>query len=543
MSTLTNALPLLGAIALGSTAASALTYKLYSKRVLLASTTQSTEPLTIEYPPLLPASSSDSAQKDNGDATAKGTKKDTSCRKLAVIIGWGGAQMKHLRRLQDAYAAKGFATVVVLPSMLIYFENGGCLGASAELLLLLRQYLLDLKESTAANDDSNPPPRILFHLHSNTGAFYYYTVMRVMRYSLFADVAKANFGTVYDSTPGHPSLFKLRPPEAFKGELAAFLEAEEKAGRFAESPILLRKSVAGALKGAAADATAASVESDVKGNMTPDPIFSLATPSLLKSPLPLSGSWRSVGFANGDKMNPFLWAFYSYIMAFVVTPLILRRNQYVHWFWWPVSFMVGLKEYAHTSIAKTFGGNRVPAPSSLSAPSAIDVSEDVHLTRYGALLTPHAIPSMERLARLLSDPTNTADGYAGNYAGAFRHLNAVVSLDRLVNRDIEAPTNAPELFLYSGGDKMVIEKDIHKYLFARLGSEYLNKTPAVFVHRFGKSPHVAHFLKHPEAYNACLDNFIAFALRAKELQLAAGRSVLPVLRVPGATSTGPLPKL
>lgn len=406
-----------------------------SGTVLRAATSQCYEPLRVELPP--------SAA---GDATR--------AHRVAVVSGWGGAMPKHLRRLVEWYQQRGYATVLVLPSMLPFLENGTCLGAGAELLLVLRDHLALLPPDAA--------PRVVMHTHSNTSTFYYYSVMRCMQYSPFSAVAAAYCGTVYDSNPGHPGVHNIATPAAF----APALEAHYAANPMAETPLAL-------LSGDA-----------------PVPA------------LPLDeAAWASTAFTKNN--NPVAWFAASAIMAMVATPIVIKRNAYLHPFWTPACFAVCYKEYAQ-STARWWLRRTVALLTTGSAANARPLT-----TRFSKRFSPHALPAMRRLAALIA---KAGDNGVTDEAEAFRHLTTLHSFCDMQNFDVRHPMPAAELFIYSRRDVLVKAKDTERYIYARAASPYEgSRVQHVFAHRFADTPHVCHFLKAPEEYGAVLERFLAFA--------------------------------
>lgn len=275
---------------------------------------------------------------------------------------------------------------------------------------------------------------------------------------MFKEVALAYSGIINDSNLGHPSLVTIKPPKSLSHELEKF----QKEHPFATTPLHLENLSA-------------------------------------QHPLPLDGSWKSYAFGINNSL--FSWAYFSVVMASVITPLVLKRNQYFHWFWTPTCFLVCFKEYAHTTLSNFVKHNILRDPSPVA-------------TRFGSLLTPHSVPSINAVAEEIAK--SKIDGCFGNKQKAIHILTGVICYDTLLNTDIIAPMNVPELLLYSQGDKLVPARDTERYIYARLASQYRDKSPALFAYKFEKTPHVAHFLKEPAVYTQCVEAFLRYCFSVKQ---------------------------
>ena len=122
---------------------------------------------------------------------------DDAPRGFVVVLGWLGAQDKHLKKYSDLLEEAGFATGRSIAPKSVLF------GTRAS----QRTYALQVLSATLA--DSAPALPIAFYLFSNGGAFVYRAMLPwLVSDPAFADVRARHRATCFDSAPCylHPDL-------------------------------------------------------------------------------------------------------------------------------------------------------------------------------------------------------------------------------------------------------------------------------------------------------------------------------------------------
>ena len=122
---------------------------------------------------------------------------DDAPRGFVVVLGWLGAQDKHLKKYSDLLEEAGFATGRSIAPKSVLF------GTRAS----QRTYALQVLSATLA--DSAPALPIAFYIFSNGGAFVYRAMLSwLVSDPAFADVRARHRATCFDSAPCylHPDL-------------------------------------------------------------------------------------------------------------------------------------------------------------------------------------------------------------------------------------------------------------------------------------------------------------------------------------------------
>eukprot|EP00123_Amoebidium_parasiticum_P010351 comp20048_c1_seq1/m.24633 comp20048_c1_seq1/g.24633 ORF comp20048_c1_seq1/g.24633 comp20048_c1_seq1/m.24633 type:complete len:228 (-) comp20048_c1_seq1:12-695(-) len=130
-----------------------------------------------------------SAGEDNKVVEGK-AERETERKVLVVVLGWGGAKLRQLRRLVEAYNQMGVDTLTYIAPMLAVI--GGCIGTKAA---------EDICERIREKLHTHPHLEVYIHLHSNNGAFTYATFMHLWAKGEYLDVQSHIRGLLLDSTP------------------------------------------------------------------------------------------------------------------------------------------------------------------------------------------------------------------------------------------------------------------------------------------------------------------------------------------------------
>jgi hypothetical protein len=115
-----------------------------------------------------------------------------SSRTSVIILGWGGARRRHLRRLEEWYHSNGITTLSYTAPFSVFFYTSN----SKQLQKL----------AGAALEEASRGQRIIVHLHSNTGAFAFAALLSVCP-------SLRPVSVIWDSAPGwspalEPALLK-----------------------------------------------------------------------------------------------------------------------------------------------------------------------------------------------------------------------------------------------------------------------------------------------------------------------------------------------
>ena len=111
-------------------------------------------------------------------------------RGFVVVLGWFGAQDKHLKKYSDLLEAAGFDTGRCIAPTSVVFGTRASQHA----------YALQVLSATLA--DSAPARPIAFYLFSNGGAFVYRAMLPLLVSDPdFADVRARHRATCFDSAP------------------------------------------------------------------------------------------------------------------------------------------------------------------------------------------------------------------------------------------------------------------------------------------------------------------------------------------------------
>eukprot|EP00123_Amoebidium_parasiticum_P010960 comp20429_c0_seq1/m.25941 comp20429_c0_seq1/g.25941 ORF comp20429_c0_seq1/g.25941 comp20429_c0_seq1/m.25941 type:complete len:323 (-) comp20429_c0_seq1:533-1501(-) len=125
-------------------------------------------------------------------------------RVLAIMLGWGGATLKQMRRQTQWYIQNGVTTVTYIPPMIDLVHG----------YVDIRP-LEKICEYTIEEIGEHKDPQVYLHVHSNNGMFAYGALLNIWSLDEYSFVETAIKGVVFDSCPNLERYIKSAAPMAF----------------------------------------------------------------------------------------------------------------------------------------------------------------------------------------------------------------------------------------------------------------------------------------------------------------------------------------
>ncbi len=399
---------------------------------------------------------------------------DVQVNNFVLIFGWSGAKMRHLRRLQDAYKAKGIVSISYIAPSVIHLDR----GISPQMVLPMLKMLHD--EMDSLPEDLRKTATIALHTHSFLAPCL--ALLHILRFFPQPTPYAPNLGYLLT----HISGIVYESPLPIEGL------------RHLKLPIEFRHQVSETLA----------------------PTTALATPP------PIFGENIQLNMSLEDMQNPLYILYHAYHLAVYVTGLVLHPTITFHLFWTPVIMAVFVYYYTYNRFCK-------PVRHLLSL-VGLTRAEDVR-ARYSSFtveLGPNYTqevfsrayePTDDFLSDCCADAEGVAptrspggSGVAGAPAGSLRDVRQLISYPRLLQTFLRDPYPIPELFIIGKEDQRVPQLDIERIMYSHVRKGLL-------VHKtiFDAGGHCALLLRNGNDYVADVLGFTEVMNARKRIELVA----------------------
>lgn len=447
---------------------------------------------------------------------------------IVIIFGWAGAELRHLRRVQEQYQQRKITSFSYIIPSIINLDR----GISPHLLSPLFSAVHDHMQNLS--DDARATATI--HLHSfSAGLAACSAFMHVLRFFPrlqkrgpdMSYLLKHVAGVLYDSLLPIDGLRHVKVPMEFKQHVA-----------------------------------------DILSPMTPIP-----------TPHPVADEDIRLNLSTERMDNPMYILVHAFTMATYVTGLVLSPDRLYHFFWTPLITSVFAYHYAcirfckpvravlarvglarpdrvrqrYSSFPNELGPSYMPnatentgtqqgnssssvvpstLPEIMNIPSSFtdvspdndDIEEDIET---GDIWMADCLGNVDTCADDTSSSTrtrtNSQNRYSNTHAMKSPHCgisNAyqLISFPRLMHVLVENPYPVPVLFLYSLEDSRTSSDDIQRLMYV-----HVRKDIPVFKASFPTGEHCGIILKQMEDYSMTINTFTAQMALRKRIELDAAR--------------------